>query len=374
MSKGSMIRTLCMGWAILLGATLSSRAQLLSNPSFEGPAGIGLSPPGWIALDSSSSPDTEPLDCDHFQASEGNTYLTLVARGSESSQANSQENCQTALLSPLEVGICYTLSIDVAGRTDLGHFQWGQGFISYSEATRLQVYGSDSPADKGTILASVEVALSNQWNTHLFSLRPASSIRYLTLEVELISPETGLGHVLVDNIQLSDEIKESIVLTDSITSEDLPYELEASEGWNYTWSPAVGLSCTDCRNPQVTSTQSQTYACTLEPGEESCPVRELFILHIEEILPPQDFKIPNVFTPNGDGLNDVFEIHGLPAQSSLEVFDRSGKLVFSEDPYLNRWEGSDLEGSSLPEGTYWYLLRTRGKAGAQKGHVTIKRK
>ena len=51
-----------------LGVPGGLTAQYLSNPSFEGPAGISIAPPGWIPFDVFSTPDTEPLECDDFQA------------------------------------------------------------------------------------------------------------------------------------------------------------------------------------------------------------------------------------------------------------------------------------------------------------------
>src|SRR5690606_10668551 len=63
------------------------------------------------------------------------------------------------------------------------------------------------------------------------------------------------------------------------------------------------------------------------------------------------FFVPNVFTPNGDGVNDTFEISGLEAFQSaqLRVFNRFGNEVYRSDDYRNEWTGAGLN-----EGTYFY--------------------
>src|SRR5690606_21270630 len=83
-------------------------------------------------------------------------------------------------------------------------------------------------------------------------------------------------------------------------------------------------------------------------------------------------KIPNVFTPNGDGQNDRFEIIGIEGFDHIEVliFNRWGNEVYRSDDYRNDWEGRDLT-----EGTYYYLITTHlgNTQEVHKGWVLIKR-
>lgn len=85
------------------------------------------------------------------------------------------------------------------------------------------------------------------------------------------------------------------------------------------------------------------------------------------------FMIPNVFTPNGDGINDYFEITALESylQNELTIFNRWGNLVYSSKPYLNNWDGHGLN-----EGTYYYALRVliHDKWHTFKGYVTLLRR
>lgn len=85
-----------------------------------------------------------------------------------------------------------------------------------------------------------------------------------------------------------------------------------------------------------------------------------------------DFKIPNVFTPNGDGINDFFVIEGLDCLDRVEVliFNRWGNEVYRNDNYRNDWAGLNLN-----EGVYYYLI-TSHKGSVRtphKGWVVLKR-
>lgn len=84
-----------------------------------------------------------------------------------------------------------------------------------------------------------------------------------------------------------------------------------------------------------------------------------------------DIIIPNVFTPNGDGLNDTFTIPGIERfeANELSIFNRWGSSVYEKKSYKNEWDGSQLN-----EGTYFYLLKIKSAANkweVYKGFVTI---
>ncbi|MBR4135536.1 MAG: gliding motility-associated C-terminal domain-containing protein [Bacteroidales bacterium] len=94
---------------------------------------------------------------------------------------------------------------------------------------------------------------------------------------------------------------------------------------------------------------------------------------LQVVEPTQKLEIPNVFTPNGDGYNDLFVIMGLEQCNKrvLIVRDRSGKTVYQSSKYNNNWDGSNC-----PEGVYFYQL-TFGRNQIEEtlqGSVTIIRK
>lgn len=79
--------------------------------------------------------------------------------------------------------------------------------------------------------------------------------------------------------------------------------------------------------------------------------------------------IPNVFTPNSDGVNDVWFIDGITyANNILRIFNRWGQLVREFKNYRNTWDGD-----GVPDGTYYYELIVERKKEPYTGHVTILR-
>jgi len=80
-------------------------------------------------------------------------------------------------------------------------------------------------------------------------------------------------------------------------------------------------------------------------------------------------QIPNVFTPNGDGKNEFFEIQGINAypNSKLQVWNRWGVLVYESENYENFWSAEEQ-----PDGTYFYLLQ-RSDGEIVTGEITILR-
>lgn len=96
------------------------------------------------------------------------------------------------------------------------------------------------------------------------------------------------------------------------------------------------------------------YELLVTASNEPCPTRS-DTLRIEVL----DILIPNGFSPNGDGDNDTFSIRGLDrfSERSVRMFDRNGRLVFESENYNNEWNGTDLRGRLLPEGTYYAAIR-----------------
>ena len=89
---------------------------------------------------------------------------------------------------------------------------------------------------------------------------------------------------------------------------------------------------------------------------------------IFEII-PEDIVIPNVFTPNGDGINDQFVIENIQFYNNgLTIFNRWGQAVYEANNYRSQWSATDLS-----DGTYFYVLVLSDSGREFTGHVTILR-
>jgi gliding motility-associated-like protein len=86
-------------------------------------------------------------------------------------------------------------------------------------------------------------------------------------------------------------------------------------------------------------------------------------------------SIPNVFTPNGDGINDEFHVQGVALKNyRCEIFDRWGALIFSSTDINRNWDGWNTSGSPCTNGTYYYVVQGTGedqKDYLLKGFITL---
>jgi len=117
---------------------------------------------------------------------------------------------------------------------------------------------------------------------------------------------------------------------------------------SYNWYPATGLSCTNCADPIATPSLTTKYYVSVV-GTDGCTWTDSVLINVT----PQNIIIPNIFTPNGDGKNDIFFIQNLQFYpgSQLIVYDRWGTKVLDTPNYQNNWNGS---GQS--DGVYYYVL------------------
>ncbi|MBP6311584.1 MAG: PKD domain-containing protein [Flavobacteriales bacterium] len=84
---------------------------------------------------------------------------------------------------------------------------------------------------------------------------------------------------------------------------------------------------------------------------------------------PQEIIIPNVFTPNGDNMNEALVFENLQYyKNNLTIFNRWGNKVYEKENYTNNWRASDV-----PDGTYFYVLEVPENNKEYTGHVTILR-
>jgi len=133
-----------------------------------------------------------------------------------------------------------------------------------------------------------------------------------------------------------------------------PVILDASGATNYYWLPNTNISCDSCPNPIVTPTVTTTYT-VITIDSAGCKAERSITIYLKECY---FGNVPNVFTPNGDGINDNFtivtsEISGY----TISIYDRWGLEMFhSTNPTLH-WDGSTKNGGEAPAGVYYYIIK-----------------
>ncbi len=144
---------------------------------------------------------------------------------------------------------------------------------------------------------------------------------------------------------------------------------------SYSWSPATGLSDTTLRDPLANPSGSTQYILKAV-GPDGCTASSLIKVDVFTLL-----RMPNAFTPNGDGKNDIFYVlGGQPGLVIREfaVFDRWGQRIFqvhdavAGDPSFG-WNGRE-QGNPVPPGTYVYIIVMQlpgGKQQVARGTVEV---
>jgi gliding motility-associated-like protein len=134
----------------------------------------------------------------------------------------------------------------------------------------------------------------------------------------------------------------------------------------YSWIPANGLDNPAILNPRASPGNDITYTLEVTTAEGCKDADEVFV----KVL--RNPRIPNTFTPNADGYNDVWEITNLDSYPGciIEVYNPQGQLVFRSVGYNKPWDGT-WNGKALPAGTYYYVVDPKNGRSKTAGYVTI---
>jgi gliding motility-associated-like protein len=134
----------------------------------------------------------------------------------------------------------------------------------------------------------------------------------------------------------------------------------------YSWSPAEGLSDPYVKDPVASPSATTTYTLNVTTLGGCTGSASITVTVLDDVF------IPNTFTPNGDGVNDLWNIKHLseyPA-CSVDIFSRGGQLVFHSTGYSKPWTGI-YKGNDLPVGTYYYVIDLKDGRNKLAGKVTI---
>ena len=143
-------------------------------------------------------------------------------------------------------------------------------------------------------------------------------------------------------------VGQQFVLTATAIDSDLT-------GATYLWTTTNdgGVIVGSANEPTVTVEGAASYMLTVTVG--ACSTEQLFVADNTSCM------IQKGISPNGDGLNDYFDLEG-QGVSELEIFNRYGTKVYNQSNYSKEWVGQSNKGNELPDGVYYYVIkRTSGE-------------
>ncbi len=118
------------------------------------------------------------------------------------------------------------------------------------------------------------------------------------------------------------------------------------------WTPSDDLSCSDCFQPTASPTFTTLYYITITDGN-GCTATDSVKVYVDI-----DFNVPNAFTPNGDGLNDVFTVQTeLLIEYSITIYNRWGAILFASNDTNIGWDGK-YKGIDQEIGVYIYDIQS----------------
>jgi gliding motility-associated-like protein len=134
----------------------------------------------------------------------------------------------------------------------------------------------------------------------------------------------------------------------------------------WTTNDALDFSSPNEQISLATASQNGTYDLYFTATNGSCVASDSLQLIFE------GGQLPNTITPNGDGINDTFDVGGSTAQViKLKIVNRWGQLVYENSNYQNDWTGTTTDGQSLPNDTYFYEINVVNQN--LTGFIQIKR-
>jgi gliding motility-associated-like protein len=168
----------------------------------------------------------------------------------------------------------------------------------------------------------------------------------------IINPKPAINLKPAEQILAGTSINLNPVVTGNITS--------------YKWEPALGLSDANSQYPVASPDVTTTYKLTAitDRGCDNNASVTITVVH--------QISIPNTFTPNADGYNDLWVIKYLDAYTNckVSVYNRNGGLLYQSKGYNVAWNGA-TGGKALPAGVYYYIIDLGDGSTPLSGNVTI---
>lgn len=140
----------------------------------------------------------------------------------------------------------------------------------------------------------------------------------------------------------------------------------ASDHVDFYWSPAEGLDDPYKLNPVASPSSDITYTLNAVSTLGCSIVDEMFIKVYKKLI------VPNSFSPNGDGINDLWNITaiGVYPNANVKIVNRYGQLLFESSGYEKPWDGK-YKNQDIPVGVYYYLINLNSELPPLSGSLMV---
>lgn len=313
------------------------------------------------------------------------TSITLNATGGidyswQPTQNLSCSNCGTPVASPQKT-IKYTLT----GKDIHGCVNTDDINIEVKQPITLKATASDSlclGASKQLNATGAELylwtpadGLSNP-QIHNPVARPTQTVTYQVVGYDNKScfSDTGFVTLTVFPIPVVNAGNDTTI---SVGNSVTLHAEVSDDVTSILWQPSTALSCTTCKDPVSNTKQTTNYTVTAT-NNGGCYTMDQ--INVTVICKEGNIFLPNTFSPNNDGVNDIFYPRGKGLYSirSMKIFNRWGQTVFSRESFNANeadkgWDGK-FQGKTADEGVYIYMIEIvceNSQIIIEKGNVAL---
>ncbi|WP_177192404.1 gliding motility-associated C-terminal domain-containing protein [Chitinophaga arvensicola] len=229
--------------------------------------------------------------------------------------------------------------------------------VSEPAALNLKVLTSDDLCDKKTGKALTTLnggtpPYRMYWDNLLISSPTVEHLGAGNYDLKIIDDNNCSKDTIITMYNKSPE-RVKILNDDTEITIGETIRLTATNAPDYQWTPVEGLSCSNCATPLAMPLKNTVYIVTTITGE-NCIKSDTVRIAVSNV---SSLFVPNAFTPNNDGINDVFRprLRGV-AIYKMSIFNRWGNLIFeSNDPKIG-WDGY-YKNELQPVGAYVYMIQ-----------------
>lgn len=269
------------------------------------------------------------------------------------------------------VGRYYIKATDSLGCYSIMPVDVVVGNVPTFTVTNQVACGSTDITASGVAMAAQDVLTYTYWQDATAITALPSPTKVEATGTYYIKGTTTLGCSAVNPIQVTVNPIPVFTITDPApvtfpATVDLTSLVNATSGVTYTYwkDSATSISVTDPTTVDSSSTYyvkaTNTFGC-------------IYVQQVKAVIKEPTITPPNVFSPNGDGINDYWEIPLLNRrypQCVVEVYDRDGRIVFRTTGYNSPWNGA-RNGNPLPPATYYYIINLNNGMPRLSGNVSI---
>ncbi|MFT3981010.1 MAG: gliding motility-associated C-terminal domain-containing protein [Ferruginibacter sp.] len=288
-------------------------------------------------------------------------------------------NIKNAVASPLDTAT-YEL-----------HAQWGgcerRDTITVNVLRKPVANAGSDTAICNLTYAILRGSSSNLSGTVNYEWTPSTNVEFPTQAVTRVFPansDTTYTYTLIVrdeygcNFAVSDQVDVRVqppvpafAGNDTTAVKGVPHQLTATGGSNYLWTPSAPLNNAAIYNPLATLQQDQKFVVRVTDFAGCIGYDTVFV----KVYVGPAYYIPNAFTPNGDGLNDVFRPIpvGVARTEYFRIFNRYGETIFETNQWMKGWDGT-FKGKKQSIGAYIWVIKgidREGKAIEMKGTVML---